>query len=329
MTKDLDVVALGNALVDAEFQVTEAELEKTGLRKGGMTLASSDEQRHVLELLSYLESSRSSGGSAANSIIAVGQFGGKAAYKSLLGNDELGHFYAQEFKDLGLELYAAHSDDEPTGTCVVLITPDAERTMQTSLGVNTNFSAEHLEEEAIARAHWLYIEGYKFTEQSGAEAIERAIFYAKKHHTKIAVTFSDTFIVQGFRDILNKAAAEADLIFCNEFEAKAYAGTETAEEAFHSLASNMPNVAMTMGDKGSRIKVGNTVVDVRAFDTSVVNTNGAGDMFAGAFLYGITHNLSPEQAGRLASYASSKVVAQHGARLRSSHTALRDEILHG
>ncbi|MBX7156192.1 MAG: adenosine kinase [Bacteriodetes bacterium] len=327
--KDLHVVALGNALVDVEYQISNEELEQTGLRKGGMTLASADEQQALLQTLADKKGYMSSGGSAANSIIAFGQFGGRGAYKSVLGNDELGHFYANEFSELGLELFADKNSDHPTGTCVVLITPDAERTMQTSLGVNSLFDKHQLVEDSIKRAEWLYVEGYKFTDDKGAEAIEEAIFYAKKYDTKVAVTFSDTFIVMGFRDVLNKAAAEADLIFANEFEAKAYAETENMDEAFAMLASNMPNVAITLGDKGAKIKVGSSIVEIPSYPTTVINTNGAGDMFAGGFLYGITHGLTPEKAGKLASYASSKVVAQHGARLRASHIDVRNDIVAG
>jgi len=325
--KDLHVVALGNALVDVEYQVSETELDSFGLRKGGMTLASAEEQQSLLNTLTEKKGYMSSGGSAANTIIAFGQFGGKGAYKSVLGNDELGNFYANEFSELGLELFAEKNSDHPTGTCVVLITPDAERTMQTSLGVNMLYDKHQLVEDSIKRAEWLYVEGYKFTDDNGAQAIEEAIYYAKKYGTKVAVTFSDTFIVMGFRDVLNKAAAEADLIFANEFEAKAYAETDNTDEAFSRLASNMPNVAVTLGDKGAKIKVGSSIVDIPSYPTEVINTNGAGDMFAGGFLYGITHGLTPEQSGRLASYSSSKVVAQHGARLRSSHIDIRNSIM--
>ncbi len=327
MTKDLHLVALGNALVDLEFQVNEAELLQLGLPKGGMTLSSADEQQELLTKLSHLIARKSSGGSAANTVIAFGQFGGRAAYKSLLGNDALGNFYASEFEELGLELFAEKSSQHPTGTCVVLVSPDGERTMQTSLGVNTNFSAQHVIEDVVARAEWLYIEGYKFTEESGAAAIEEAIFYAKKHATKIAVTFSDTFIVNVFRQVLNKAAAEADLIFCNEFEAKAYAESDSIDDAFNSLAANMPNVALTLGAQGSKIKLGSSVIHIPPVATTVLNTNGAGDMYAGAFLYGVTHQFTPRQAGELASLAAARVVSQHGARLQSSHTELRDQII--
>ncbi|MBL7997518.1 MAG: adenosine kinase [Candidatus Kapabacteria bacterium] len=320
--KNIHVTALGNALVDIEYLVSDDELQSTGLRKGGMTLASSGEQAGLLVQLAGKEGMMSSGGSAANSLIALANFGGRGAYKSLLGNDAHGSYYAAEFGELGLELYAERTDELPTGTCVVLITPDGERTMQTSLGVNVRFSNQHIDADAIARAEWLYIEGYKFTEENGASAIDEAIFYAKKHDTNIAVTFSDTFIVHGFRDVLTRAAKNAHLIFSNEFEAKAYGETDSLDDALHALRSDIPNVVVTLGDKGSMLHIGGRDYIIKPHATTVVNTNGAGDMFAGAFLYGLTHSMNPEQAGNLASLASSRVVQQHGARLRENHKKL-------
>ncbi|MFN5865899.1 MAG: adenosine kinase [Candidatus Kapaibacterium sp.] len=327
MSKDLHLVALGNALVDIELQVQEHELEATKLPKGGMSLAAAADQHELLQSFDANRARMSSGGSAANTVIAFRQFGGRAAYKTLLGKDSLGDFFAGEFDELGLHLFADRSSSHPTGTCVVLVTPDGERTMQTSLGVNTNFSREHVNSEVIKRSEWLYIEGYKFTEESGAEAIDEAIFHAKKAGVHVAVTFSDTFIVNVFRDSLHRAVQKADLIFCNEFEAKAYAETDSADEAFKSLTSSIPHVVMTMGSQGSRLRVSGSEYHVPAFETTVLNTNGAGDMYAGAFLYGMTHGYKADASGRLASYASSLVVAQHGARLHSSHTDARDFIL--
>ncbi|MFM8473590.1 MAG: adenosine kinase [Candidatus Kapaibacterium sp.] len=327
MTKDLHLVALGNALVDIELHVHDDELQSTRLPKGGMTLVDAGDQHSLLQHFRVDRGRMSSGGSAANTVIAFRQFGGNAAYKTLLGSDALGDFFASEFESLGLHLFAERSADHPTGTCVVLVTPDGERTMQTSLGVNTNFSRQHIDADVIRRSEWLYIEGYKFTEESGAEAIDEAIFHAKKADVRVAVTFSDTFIVNVFRDSLQRAVKAADLIFCNEFEAKAFAETDDHHEAFRSLTSAVPNVAMTLGASGSRVRIAHDVHEIPAFPTTVLNTNGAGDMYAGAFLYGISHGMSTEKAGRLASYASSLVVSQHGARLQSSHTDVRDHIL--
>lgn len=327
MTKDTQLVALGNALVDIEFQLSHEELEQTNLRKGGMTLASIDEQQSVLHHLKSVDGILSSGGSAANTVIAFSQFGGTSSYKSLLGDDEYGHFYSKEFHELGVALYADKSSNYPTGTCVVLITPDGERTMQTSLGVNVHFSESDIDENSIKRAEWLYIEGYKFTEDSGVNAIDKALYYAEKHDTKVAVTLSDTFIVQVFREPLLRVLSRADLAFCNEYEAMALGETESLQDAYKAMLGMVPNFTMTLGSNGSIVNLHGKREDIPAVTANVLNTNGAGDMYAGAFLYGITHGHSAIESGSLASYASAKVVEQHGARLKSSHIEVKNKVL--
>ncbi len=142
--KDIQLCGLGNGLVDMQYEVPEAELAQIGLRKGEMLLVESDAQKKVLELYANRQHNRCSGGAAANTVICFTQLGGKSAYKTVLGNDELGQFYAQEFLDLGITLRAEMLDDYPTGTCFVFITPDSERTMHTSLGATAFFAPKHI-----------------------------------------------------------------------------------------------------------------------------------------------------------------------------------------
>lgn len=325
--KDLQLCGLGNALVDVEFQLSDADFDALNLQRGTMTLVDAAAQRAYIDGLAHHTPHRSSGGSAANTIIAFGQFGGRGAYKAVLGHDEMGLFYAREFTDLGIHLEADLLPHTHTGTCLVLITPDAERTMLTALGVNSTFSAEHVIEATIARSEWLYIEGYKFSEPSGQSAISEAIGYAKKHGTKIAVSFSDTFIINFFRDGLESALAHADLIFCNEMEGCAYTGAEDSAAAFEKLSAQFTNVCFTKGSKGSLVQWNGEVHEIPSFPVTPIDSTGAGDMYAAGFLYGITHGHSADKAGRLASYAASKVVSQFGARLKESHIAVRDEVL--
>ncbi|MBS1538384.1 MAG: adenosine kinase [Bacteroidetes bacterium] len=325
--KNLHLCGLGNALVDIEFQLSDAEFSELNLQRGTMTLLDSSEQNSLIQTMQHHTPHRSSGGSAANTIIAFGQFGGKAGYKAVLGDDDMGRFYAGEFTDLGIHLDAELVPNSHTGKCLVLITPDAERTMLTALGVNGNFSTEHIVESTIARSEWLYIEGYKFTENSGRAAINESIIIAKKHGTKIAVSFSDTFIVNFFREGLEEALTHADLIFCNESEAGTYTGLDDTNEIFDVLAKQFANVCFTMGKKGSRIKWDEEVFDIPSYPTTPIDTTGAGDMYAAGFLYGITHGYSPEKSGQLASYAASRIVSQFGARLKESPSVIRDTIL--
>ncbi|HBB25214.1 MAG TPA: adenosine kinase [Bacteroidetes bacterium] len=318
---------IGNALVDLEYRVTEEELSTFGVQKGAMTLTDADRQREIIARLGDRDVHRCSGGSAANTIIAFAQFGGQGAYCSVLGGDHYGDFYASEFRELGIELSAASVAGETTGSCLVMITPDSERTLNTTLAVNAMFDRSHIREDVIGSSEWIYVEGYKLTDDNGAEAVEVALHHARKHGTSVAVSCSDGFIVDVFGDRLRSVLQHCDLVFCNEREATALAGTETAEEAFEALSSRYRNVVVTKGAEGSRVHWNGTTANVPAYAVTPVDATGAGDMYAGAFLYGVLHRYHPEHAARLASYASAQVVAQFGARLKASHIEVRDSIL--
>lgn len=322
MNKKFDVYGMGNALVDVQFQVGEQALHDLGLDKGGMRLVDTAQQNSLLDYCRQLSAHRASGGSAANSMIALAQLGGTAAYGCLVGDDELGRFYFDEMQSLGVHLHTPPVSGQPTGTCIILITPDAERTMNTSLGANGVFAVEHVTEDALKQATWLYLEGYLFSTPGGQAAARRAIQLAKKHQVKISLTFSDRFIVETFGDALNAAVAECDLIFANEQEAGAYVGRERAEDIFPRLQDSAPQVVMTRSEKGAWGHVGGTLFRVPAVPVQALDATGAGDMFAGAFLYAITHGYTAEDAARLACRLSSKVVSQLGPRLHGDVTAL-------
>lgn len=325
--KHIHLAGVGNALVDIEYRVTDEELVSFELTKGAMMLTDADRQHAMIAALGERNAHRSSGGSAANTIIAYAQFGGRAAYCSLLGRDSMGEFYASEFRDLGIVLEAELIPGGTTGTCLVMITPDSERTLNTTLAVNTEFTRANINEDLIKASEWIYIEGYKLTDDNGAEAVDMALFYAKKHDTNVAVSCSDGFIVDVFGDRLRPLLDRAHLVFCNEREATSLAQVEHGHEAFDALASKYPNVVVTMGPHGSRIAWNAHRCEVPAYAIQAVDATGAGDMYAGAFLYGVLHRHHPEHAGRLASYASAQVVAQYGARLKTSHIEVRDTIL--
>lgn len=327
MNKDIHLTGLGNGLVDIQFEISEEDLNDIGLRKGEMLLANAEKQKELLEKLSERVNHQCSGGSAANTIIAFSKFGGKAAYKTVLGNDIFGKFYAQEFKDLGIVLKAEFLITDPTGTCVVLITPDAERTMHTSLGATAKFTKDHLDEDIIARSEWLYVEGYEFSTPNGAEASLIATEMALKHNTKVAVTFSDHFITQGFRNDLLKVAEKSDLIFCNEHEAVSFTGEENTAKAFDKLCTKYKNVVVTKGASGSIVHWQGKNHQIPAYETKPLDTTGAGDMYAGGFLYGIISTGSAEKAGHLGSYASSRVVSQFGARLAEDHKGIVKSVI--
>ena len=235
--------------------------------------------------------------------------------------------YAQEFHELGIILDAEVKEQSKTGTCLVLITPDAERTMMTSLGVNSTYNRDHLVEETIARSEWLYVEGYRLTEPGGADAIREAVILAKKHDTKIAFTYSDAFVVNAFRDIVEEISSFTDLIFCNETEAMAYTHTSEHEQAFAALTKKFTHTVMTRGKHGSELFVKGERHTIPAYRTTAVDTTGAGDMYAGGFLFGLTQGYSVLRSGHLASFSSSRVVSQFGARLKESPEKLHESII--
>ncbi|MFP4527590.1 MAG: adenosine kinase [Candidatus Kapaibacterium sp.] len=324
--KNIDLCGLGNALVDFQFDVSELQLKEIGYEKGHMTLVDMDVHANLIEKLSDNEHHKCSGGSAANTVIAFSAFGGKSAYKTVLGNDVLGQFYAQEFRDLGIVLRAPFVDDEPTGASFVLITPDSERTMLTYLGATSHFGEEHIDEEIIKNSKWLYIEGYKFSLEKSTNAIMKALQIAKKHDTRVAVTFSDYFITESFRVGLDEVVSKSDLVFCNETEAQSFTRTGSVEEAYRALTDRVPNVIVTMSERGSMIKYGRHELLIPAYQTRPVDSTGAGDMYAAGFFYGMIHNGTAEKAGHLASYAASRVVSQYGARLDEDHKKISEKI---
>lgn len=326
MNKDIQLLGLGNGLVDLQFEVEDIDLEPLGLYKGQWLLVEADQQIAFLDKLSGRKHIRCSGGSAANTIIAFAKFGGKAAYKTLLGDDEFGRFYANEFNELGIVLKANHLITHPTGTCVVLITPDAERTMHVSLGATSLFSKDNLDDDLLRRSEWLYIEGYEFSTPNATEASLIALESALKHQTKIAVTFSDFAITEAFRDQLRIVAEKSDLIFCNEHEAVSFTQAEDIDGAYALMAEKYKNFAITLGHRGSRVHWEGKDYEIPAYQVRPLDTTGAGDMYAAGFLYEIISGGSPEKAGHLGSLASARVVSQFGARLAEDHKEILKKI---
>jgi sugar/nucleoside kinase (ribokinase family) len=326
--KEFQICGLGNAIVDIFLELTEKEFASLGFERGGMQLVDGAEQKNLLERFQKREPKLVSGGSVANSIIAFSQLGGEAAFIGCVGDDRYGLFYAGEFQELGIEIGNPVLVGEATGTCLCLITPDAERTMRTCLAVSSQLAARHVDAERVKNSQWLFIEGYVFANpDTGQTAIREAIDIAKKNDTKVAITCSDAFIVNVFGDALREALKQADLFFCNETEACAVTGASTAEEAFKQLKSLVASVIVTNGPHGAFIRHAGSEVHVPAFPSTPKDLTGAGDMFAGAFLYGITHGLSPEKAGRTAAFLCHKVIIQVGARLHHGTKQFWEECL--
>jgi sugar/nucleoside kinase (ribokinase family) len=224
--------------------------------------------------------------------------------------------YADEFEQLGIEFGSNVLVGETTGTCLAIITPDAERTMRTCLAVSSQLSAEHVNAAAIAASEWLFIEGYVFANpDTGQHAIREAIRVAKENGTKVALTCSDAFIPQVFGEAFRQALADSDLLFCNAAEAQAVTGENETSGAFMKLKELLPSVVVTDGPHGAYLRYAGQEEHVAAYECQPKDLTGAGDMFAGAFLYGITHGFSPAVAAKGANYLCMKVITQIGARL--------------
>ena len=314
--KEFDIIGLGNSLVDILLELTDEEFAALEFEKGTMRLVDPPEQLKLLAAFRDHEPRLVSGGSVANSVIACSQLGGKGAFIGCVGDDRYGLHYTEEFEELDIDFANAPLVGETTGTCVSIITPDAERTMRTSLAVSSHLSARHVPADKIAAAEWLFVEGYVFANaNTGQHAIREAIRVAKVNGVKVALTCSDAFIPQVLGEVFHEALKQSDLLFCNATEAMAVATGTIAAEAFAKLKSIIPNAVVTDGPNGAFVRFAGAEHHVPAFPCKPIDVTGAGDMFAGSFLYGITHGVSAEKAARAANFLAMKVITQIGARL--------------
>jgi sugar/nucleoside kinase (ribokinase family) len=314
--RDFHVCGLGNAIVDIFVEVSEEEFSKLGFDRGTMRLVDPENQRQLLAQFHDRDPRLSSGGSVANSIIALSQLGGRGAFIGCVGDDRYGLFYQNEFENLGIDFGNPVIFAELTGTCVCLITPDAERTMRTCLGVSSHLSARHVSEDRIRNSDWLFVEGYVLANPDfGQSAVREAIKLAKKHGTKVAVTCSEAFVVQAFSSAFLEAMGDAQLLFCNATEACAVTNSQSASEAFLRLQQLVPECVVTDGVNGAFVRCSGVEAHVAAYPCEPKDMTGAGDMLAGAFLYGITQGIAPQRVCRAACYLAMKVITQVGARL--------------
>ena len=316
--KKYDIYGLGNALVDMEFEISDDFLFENRIDKGVMTLVDENQQHELIEQLDAFEGNKASGGSAANTLIAVSAMGGSSYYSCKVADDDLGHFYLNDLKTAGVDcnMEGKHKGGI-TGKCLVMVTPDAERTMHTFLGVSSELSPYEVSEEAIKNASFCYLEGYLTTSDTGKAANIEARRIAQENGIKTALTFSDPFVVEFFRDGFTETIGDGiDLLFCNEVEALSYTQKDSLDDAIEVIKTFSKTFAITRGADGAVVYDGSDLISVAANPVKAVDTNGAGDLFAGAFMYGLTHGKNFEEAGILASKASSIIVSQFGPRLK-------------
>ena len=325
-----DLYGLGNALVDTEYHISDELLFGLGVEKGMMTLID-DAQLAVLEeqLRSRGElKKQASGGSAANSLIAAANFGAKVFYSCKVADDELGAFYHQDLVDSGV---ATNLDQirEPgtTGRCLVMVTDDAERTMNTFLGITGDLGAHEIDETALKASRMLYIEGYLASSDKAREAAIRAHQIAKEAGIQVALTFSDPAMVTYFKDQVSEMVGDGvDLLFCNEQEAMTWTGEESIESALTALSNTATQWVCTRGKDGATVFDGTQRFDIPGRVVTPVDTNGAGDMFAGAFLYGLSNDWGFEKSARFGVHTSGYLITQYGPRVAlANHAVLLEE----
>jgi len=316
--KQYKVYGMGAALVDTEIEVHDDELARLGVDKGLMTLV---DQARRGELLGALEghmekASHASGGSAGNSVLAAALFGGPCYMSCCVADDEDGKIYLGDLERAGISYPPPAPCDVPTGKCLVLVTPDAERSMNTFLGASGQLSVDQLDADAIAASEFLYIEGYLVSSETGRAAAIRAREIAQKAGVPVALSFSDPGMVMHFRAGLEEMVGDGvDLLFSNDAEALEWTGAGDLDAAMEALRGISRRMAITRGADGALLFDGNERHDVAAHAVQAVDSNGAGDMFAGAFLYALTRGEDFSTAGRFASLAAGTVVSQWGPRL--------------
>ncbi|MFY0626391.1 MAG: adenosine kinase [Reichenbachiella sp.] len=316
--KKYDIYGIGNALVDLVFEVDEKFLLDHKVEKGLMTLVEEDRQKELIDAIDVEENMMKGGGSAANTVVAASQFGSNCYYSCKVSNDKFGQFYLKDLEENSVDtkLTIDSAPEGLTGRCLVMTTPDAERTMNTFLGITSDFSVEEIDEEAIKSSSYIYSEGYLVPSPTGRAAMIKAKQIAEANGIKTSLSFSDPSMVKYFRnEMLEVVGKGVDLLFCNEEEAQLFTEKESLLEAREELKKYAKRFAITLGENGATIFDGDTFIDIESYDVKAIDTNGAGDMFAGAFLFGVTHGHSYAESGKIASLASSKIVSQFGPRL--------------
>jgi sugar/nucleoside kinase (ribokinase family) len=314
-----DLYAIGNALVDSEYEVSDEQLQALGVEKRHMTLIDAERRAHLLAGVQGLHSRRTGGGSAGNTTVALAQLGGKAFYSCRVADDELGAFYHQDLLANGVATNLSHMSfpEGQTGICMVMVTPDAERSMSTFLGATADIDHTALQAKDIAKSKVYYMEGYLSASPTGLDAALKGRAIARQAGVKLATTLSDMSMINFCRSGLEAMVGnDLDYLFCNEEEAQVWCGSSDFDTIASAMGKLAKVVCLTRGAKGCLVLEGGLQTAVQAAQVKAIDTNGAGDMFAGAFLFAVTQGHRHTDAARLANGAAGTVVAQYGNRLK-------------
>lgn len=315
-----DVYGMCNSIMDILLQADDSLIKKLGLNKGIMRLIDVAESGKLQAGLREKDKKIMPGGSGCNTMIGIANLGGKAVFSNVVGDDQYGKIFEKKLSELGV-ISNLRKKPGMTGSSVILITPDSERTMNTCLGVCSLFSKSDVNEEDLKESKIFHTTAYLI--DTAPEAGYHALALAKKHNIPISFDMSDPFLVRAKKEELHKILQDyADIAFLNEDEARLFTNKEP-EEAAKELQKLCRTVIIKLGAKGSLISHEGRLFRIPAYNVRAIDTTGAGDMYAAGFLFGITNNYSIEQAGRIASFAASRVVEVIGARLDYS---LRDQL---
>ena len=310
-----DVIGVGNAIVDVLSPTQDTFLAEHGLDKGMMTLIDTDRARTLYDAMG--SGVEVSGGSAANTLAGIASLGGKGAYIGKVRNDTLGGVFSHDINAIGVDYRTPPAEEgASTARCLIFVTPDAQRTMQTYLGVSVELGPGDIDEGAIADAQITYLEGYLFDPPEAKKAFVKAAEAAHAARRKVALTLSDPFCVDRHRaEFMHLISGHVDIVFANEEEIKALFEAGDFDDALQQVRGHCDIAALTRSEKGSVIVAGDEVHIVDAAPVAkVIDTTGAGDLFAAGFLYGLTQGRDLHDCGRIGGIAAAEIIGHYGAR---------------
>ena len=312
----IQVIAIGNAIVDVMSPCADDLIDQLGLVRGGMTLVDTDRARELYDAMGPAR--EISGGSAANTLAGLAALGSRCAFIGQVADDQLGEVFAHDIRAGGISFATpARAGDPPTARCLIFVTPDGQRTMNTYLGASQFLPSAALDETAIADAEVLYLEGYLWDPEEPRAAMRRAIAAARNAGRKVAFTLSDAFVIDrhgdDFRALID--AGEIDILFANHVELAALTGHEDFHLGIDALKTKVPMLVVTRGEDGAVAATGGALFEVPAVPVGkVVDTTGAGDLFAAGFLHAHVGGHAPDACLRLGAICAAEIISHYGAR---------------
>jgi len=313
--KKIDLVGIGNAIVDIVTNINDEFLKKNLLEKGSMNLINLEDSSKILKDCRIIK--QISGGSAANTVVSLANLGNNVEFIGRIKNDKFGNFFSKDIKESGALFNSKYVETrESSAHSIILITPDAQRTMCTYLGASTEFEPNNINYESIKTSKYLYLEGYLWDSELAKQAFIKAAKIAKDSKTKIILSLSDSFCVDRHREsFLNLINDYVDILFCNEEELKSLFKITDLEQCKIEIKSLCELTAITLGEKGSLIVNKNKTELIKPFlFGKAIDTTGAGDIFAGGFIHGLINNLSLNDCGKIGSICAGHIVTQIGSR---------------